>query len=1184
MLSTVGELCPLKTVLLEVCCVEGGLLVNECDKTFGKGAACRVSSWNGGDLESAAGRDYVRRMVAELKPLVVWFSPDGSAYSPIQRMNRKNASQTDKLQAKQDKADKQYEGVAELFRAFARQGITCVLEMAESSEAWNQSWAQSLQHDLALYVGTCQGCQVNYRDYQGALLCKGWTLASTDGAMAQYMSLSCDRKHAQSRGLGYEGCKQQLYTKEFVRRVVRYLQRMQNWFETARHVQGGQDSCLAACEGTSQDGLGPAPSGIQDIPPEQRKNIFQNLRKIHTATGHCSNQHLKASLKKRGATDAVLRCVDHFSCDVCTERRRPDPRSPSTLQEIVPKWHTLQCDAFSWNHPETGEKWQFMLGIDEGSRLRVGKLLFQHQSRTPSAQDFMEYYEGNWFPNFGKPQLLRLDPAGCFRSKALDQYLAEREIEVSHIPAEAHWQISLAERSIQSIKDVMHALVMEQPSMTASEAFSRAIWASNHRDQYHGYSPLQHAFGRAPDELGRLGENKLREAPILTENGVSAEFGVDAKAMYVAEQAFLESQAKERIRRAELAGSRVMKQFSPGDLVFVWRRMTPKSDGNRHFKGGRFVGPYRVLATETRTDQDHQLHASHVIWLYRGGQLVKAAPQQLRPASSREEAWQEVKQDTTIPWTIADTLRNQPPHQFEDITGDSQHMPSPSVLQQAEDERERERVPKRVKGKQAPSKEGTKIRRQDADHQESTTNQESRNRSRSRERRDREDPDLLDVLTGDADMFEASSSVRTHRQRQRHTAKPSSSVPSQNQAQGLEQCGVVFPEEESAFWNTENPAVSFSLPLPHVKTRQGKEWSRDLGCYFAKQLRRNAVEISERHLSEEELVGFRQAKTKEVRNFIVAKAFQHLPSHLKPSKNQILRMRWLLTWKLDENPEGEPLKCDSQGNPLKPKARAVVLGYMDPMYEHRPTSSPTMSRTTRQLFLQCCANHGFQVEKGDISGAFLQGDDFGPDRPMICEPLPEICEALGVSAQTPMLLTKAAYGLVEAPIQWFLSVSRYLESLGGERQFSDPCCWGFFDKDRNPIGWVCGHVDDFLFGGKQGEAQWEHIKAQIKARFKWGQWESTKFLQCGVLIEQTDTGFALSQPEYLNAVTEIHVSRARWSDVTAPVTSQELFQLRSVLGALSWHEKSGGTELERSGRDAVVKDSQRNSSGNCGYQ
>ena len=83
-----------------------------------------------------------------------------------------------------------------------------------------------------------------------------------------------------------------------------------------------------------------------------------------------------------------------------------------------------------------------------------------------------------------------------------------------------------------------------------------------------------------------------------------------------------------------------------------------------------------------------------------------------------------------------------------------------------------------------------------------------------------------------------------------------------------------------------------------------------------------------------------------------------------------------------------------------------------------------MTRTTRQLFLQNCANAGSTVEKGDISGAFLQGDDFGMDRPMVCEPLPEICQALGVLSNTPMLLTKAAYGLVEAPIQWFLSVSK----------------------------------------------------------------------------------------------------------------------------------------------------------------
>ena len=96
----------------------------------------------------------------------------------------------------------------------------------------------------------------------------------------------------------------------------------------------------------SDESSNPVSEGLQDIPSERRKQIFRNLRKIHNATGRCSNQYLRASLKKRGAPKEVLRCVDYFKCDVCDERRRPDPRSQSTLYELVPKWHTLQCDVF----------------------------------------------------------------------------------------------------------------------------------------------------------------------------------------------------------------------------------------------------------------------------------------------------------------------------------------------------------------------------------------------------------------------------------------------------------------------------------------------------------------------------------------------------------------------------------------------------------------------------------------------------------------------------------------------------------------------------------------------------------------------------------------------------------------------------------------------------------------------
>ena len=164
------------------------------------------------------------------------------------------------------------------------------------------------------------------------------------------------------------------------------------------------------------------------------------------------------------------------------------------------------------------------------------------------------------------------------------------------------------------------------------------------------------------------------------------------------------------------------------------------------------------------------------------------------------------------------------------------------------------------------------------------------------------------------------ASLREHRSRSnplRGTARGSDDP--MGTANFLESCGVVFPEEENVFWATERPAVTFSMELPiSVHTRQGKEWVRDMGCFFVKQLRKQAIEISERQLTPKELEGFRHAKSKEMKNFIIAKAFQALPSHLKPTRSQILTMPWLSIWKLDDNPgPDEPLKKDASGNRIR---------------------------------------------------------------------------------------------------------------------------------------------------------------------------------------------------------------------------------------------------------------------------
>ena len=60
----------------------------------------------------------------------------------------------------------------------------------------------------------------------------------------------------------------------------------------------------------------------------------------------------------------------------------------------------------------------------------------------------------------------------------------------------------------------------------------------------------------------------------------------------------------------------------------------------------------------------------------------------------------------------------------------------------------------------------------------------------------------------------------------------------------------------------------------------------------------------------------------------------------------------------------------------------------------------------------------------------------------------------------PMLMKKAAYGLVQAPLH-----CNYLASLGYTRLQTEPCCWIFKDKLGEVKSIIHGHVDDLLLAG-----------------------------------------------------------------------------------------------------------------------
>ena len=137
--------------------------------------------------------------------------------------------------------------------------------------------------------------------------------------------------------------------------------------------------------------------------------------------------------------------------------------------------------------------------------------------------------------------------------------------------------------------------------------------------------------------------------------------------MKQAEQALSEWQAKQRVGRALNSRPQKMVDYRPGDLVYFWRKQVKSLGAGKH---GMFLGPARILAMETHKDENGKPRPSRAIWCVRGRRLLKCSPEQLRPASPREELLDHLASDTcdSTPWTLPRVASELGGNEYEDIS------------------------------------------------------------------------------------------------------------------------------------------------------------------------------------------------------------------------------------------------------------------------------------------------------------------------------------------------------------------------------------------------------------------------------------------------------------------------------------------------------------------------------------
>jgi hypothetical protein len=339
------------------------------------------------------------------------------------------------------------------------------------------------------------------------------------------------------------------------------------------------------------------------------------------------------------------------------------------------------------------------------------------------------------------------------------------------------------------------------------------------------------------------------------------------------------------------------------------------------------------------------------------------------------------------------------------------------------------------------------------------------------------------------------------------------------------------------------------LSMEEIQQCLGKTFSEQ-EVFLASAAKRQKVEVKLGDLNSQELEMFRKAKEKEIDSWLSTDTVRKILRSRVP-EGQLLRSRWVLTWKALDDVERAEL-----GTSRKAKARLVILGFEDPAIDSLPRDSPTLGKDSRMLALQCIARHQWTARSFDIRTAFLRGSR-QDSRILGVEPPAELRAKMKLQENEVCELLKGAYGLVNAPLLWYCELKNALLSLGFVMSPMDPCLFVLPKKistlkpNEPKIHGVLGiHVDDGLGGGDSVFAQAISI---LEKRFPFGSQRQGSFTFTGIHLSQDHNGdINLSQKDYVNEIPPINVTRDRRKQPDLKVSPQELQDLRGLIGSLQY--------------------------------
>ena len=856
----------------------------------------------------------------------------------------------------------------------------------------------------------------------------------------------------------------------------------------------------AVSEVTSNEQSGPVLTQqsyrFQQLPRWEQQNILR----MHKNLGHPSNDRLAKALQNSGYRPEVVQAAQEIQCQICAANQPPKHARPATLKTMLDFNHKIYVDGVTWTN-QAGKNYHFYHVLDAGTNYHVAI-----SAPAKTTESFLQIMNQHWLSWAGPPREMVVDSGTELNSSQVDEFVQRFGIRSTTTTPEAHWQSGKIERHGSFLQTMLDKMDMEHPIQDYNQlqmALNQATHAKNALSIRHGYAPEIIVFGkhsRLPGSV--LSDESLPSHESIMEEGdpmSNQEFRQLLHVRESARKAYHIADNSDVLRRAALRRACPSRgHFTKGEWVMIWR--------NNPLKQLRWQGPHRVII------QDGQ----HVVWCTSGGKIYRSAPENTRKAFPQEGSPEgpDLPEDVT-PLMLQIQRMQSLDNQMNELDLDhlSQNPTGNNELNNSTDN---------------PS-ETPESHHENTEHLTSshTHDQEEESQQESTSQPDQEPENQGDIETP------GISENGDHAEVIMYTCHEVANA-------------FTVEAMDTMAWKCEFD-MDLGLPLNKYMPSDEESWAM-----LATTAKKQRTEVKLTELSPTERAEFQAAKESEIQNWIKTGTISTILRHQIPEE-QILRCRWILTWKPIDN-AGQEDSIQQNAKTHKAKARLVVLGYLDPRIEELPRDSPTLNKTSRMLALQVIASHAWQLRSFDIKAAFLQGQPQA-DRITAIDPVPELRRALNLQTSEVCKLNKSAYGLIDAPYLWYCALVSELMNLGFEQSPFDPCLMILRSYDertqQTKLEGVLGiHVDDGIGGGS--ELFVAKIQ-QLEKKFPFGSQKFSSFTFTGIeLTQHGDYSISMSQSNYVKKIKAIPIETNRKTQLESPVTEPERLSLRALVGSLQY--------------------------------